>query len=150
MGVESANYQICYDGSLEQELERAVGVLGADVVSSSGRATEGVVQSDEFWIDLQIWSERPLVSVRVALCNPPGVLPMLRTILSTFAVLGRATVVDVDGDAHYEDLGARSWSGIVESFERRRAAFRDRFGDYTAAISADDVFARLRDRQASD
>ncbi len=94
MGVESANYQIRYDGSLEQELERAVGVLGADVVSSSGRATEGVVQN--------------------------------------------------------EDLGARSWSGIVESFERRRAAFRDRFGDYTAAISADDVFARLRDRQASD
>ena len=150
MGVESANYQIRYSDDPGEGFTRAMLVLGAEVVDD-GSSVRSVVRSDDrYWLDLQAWPERSLVSVRVALCNPPEVLPMLRTVLSVLAAAAPGVVVDVDGDAHYVDLADRSWSAVAESFERRRAEFRQYFGDYTAAISGGEVFARLRDRKASD
>jgi hypothetical protein len=105
MGVEAANCQIRYEEVISRgRIDSALEVLGAEIVPDGGSAMKAAVASDKFWIDLQVWWEQPVVSVRVALCNPPDVVAMLRTVLSTFVVLSPAVVVDMDGDAQYSVL----------------------------------------------
>jgi hypothetical protein len=147
VGVESAVFQVRYVGELDDGLDRAMGVVGAESLEgASGGTVKAVVSArDRYWIDLQAWPDRSLVSVRVALCNPPEAFPMLRTVLSVLLAVSPAVVVDVDGDARYRELADHSWTLIAEELDRRRSEFREHFGEFVAAISGDDVFSRMRE-----
>lgn len=148
MGVESTVFQVRYDSELGDGIDRAMAVVGAVPVEGefSGSVRAVVSDRDRYWIDLQVWPDRSLVSVRVALCNPPEVYPVLRTVLSVLLAVAPAVVVDLDDDARYRELAEHSWVLISEALDRRRSEFHEHFGEFVAAISGDDVFSRMRER----
>ncbi len=148
MGVESAVFQVRYVGELDGVLERAMSVVGAEMRELAGGSTVKAVVSarDRYWIDVQAWPDRALVSVRLALCNPPEAVSMLRTVLSVLLAASPAVVVEVNGDARLSELGDHSWSRIAEGLDGRRLEFQEHFGEFVAAISSDDVFTWIRER----
>ncbi len=139
MGVESAVYQIRYRGPV-QGADRALTVIGASHLRAMDGGNESAARGEDYFIEVQIRPPEQLASVRLAFCNPPLALSKLRTVLSVLLALGPSTLVDLGADQRFETLDDDSWAALESAYEQRRDEFRRAFGDFTAAIAADDVW----------
>ena len=146
MGIESAVYWFV-PGSGDSALARStLAALGAQVVNEEHMILRGA----DHWIDVQLDVPPPTVTLRIALSNPPRALGVLRETLSALDDADPGEVVDVATRERYETLDDSSWTVIAASFERRKREFQSHFGDFTAAISADDVFDRVHRERAEE
>lgn len=146
MGFESANYQIRYEEQASAAAVRAARVLGGEFASHGGDSTDLIIRDLDYWIDVKVWHEIPVVSVRVAYTNPPHVLGMLRSAIAALLAAAEATVIDLESDTRFTNVAPDSWRLLSDSYERGRDAFKAKFGDFDAPVSADRVFEILQQR----
>ena len=145
MGVECAVYQINYAEPPLVHLNWPLSVLGWSDPQTGTAPKFALVNEDRYWIDIQVAEANDFVTVRIALYNPVAAFSMLRTVLTVCTAASPSSMVDLGTGKSYDELSEGSWAEISQDLERRQATFGNQFGDLVAAISADDVFERLRD-----
>jgi len=149
MGLESANY-VLYSSKLEaSQLVRIIQNLGGSENSDTSTGNrEFSIQGERYWIDLQRLAQsqtgRPAIFIRVSLCNPLDVGEHLKKLLDELFKSGDATMTDTRSKLQWLVWNEKSWKELWASFLNQRAEFRQAFGNYEAAISADKVFENLR------
>lgn len=146
MGIESAVYWFVPGSGDSAVARNTLVALGAQVVDEQHMVLRGA----EHWIDVQLDVPPPTVALRLALSNPPHALRLLRDTLSALKGADPGEVVDVAARERYDAFDDAAWSSIVASFERRKREFQSHFGEFTAAISADDVFDHVHRARADE
>jgi hypothetical protein len=144
MGRESASYFLRLPPELEDAVVLALREGGAEPGDSGHTWIELRVRDPHrYWIDLRVHRGRePLLEIRIALCNDEWSIraPLEDALTALPAGAAQRLLRDEDG----RELGRPAddgWSLLIEEdFGRRRAAFVDRVGDFTAPISADHVY----------
>ena len=136
MGIESAVYQYVADPSESNLAREALVRLGAVAIDEK----HFVLRGPRHWIDAQLGLPEPLVSLRVALCNPIDVLDVLRSVFAGLLRTGGGEILDVATDRRMSALDEGSWHYVSLSYLSRREDFHRLFGDMEAPISADTVF----------
>ena len=144
MGRESASYFL----PLAPQLEEAVVVALREGGAESGDSDHTwiglrVRDPDRYWIDLRVHrGPESLLEIRIALCNDEWSIrgPLEDALTALPAAAAARPLRDEDGG----ELGAPAEDGwsrrLEEDYGRRRAAFVERVGDFTAPISADHVY----------
>lgn len=144
MGRESASYFL----SLAPEHEDAVVLALREGGAEPGDADHTWIElrvrdPDRYWIDLRVHrGPEPLLEVRIALCNDEWSIrrPLEDALTALPPGAAQRPLRDEDG----VELGAPAEDGwsrrLEEDYGRRRAAFVERVGDFTAPISADHVY----------
>jgi hypothetical protein len=139
MGIESTVYQLIPETQESLCARQVLLDFGAEEVDEH----RFVLRGPEHWIDIQVGVPEPLVSLRVALCNPTSVLDVLRSVLAALLRGCEGEIVDIEGDRRISVLDEDTWRVLLASYELRRQEFRRQFGEMEAAISADEVFDYL-------
>jgi hypothetical protein len=150
MGIESANYVYLPTTTGAEATDGSLKLLGVQPVESN-RAACFVYRGDDYWIDLEVSPAEAgrgqAVSIRVALCNPPGVKPALRKLLETLWRRGGGRLIDLPGDRQWETIDDDACREIWRSYEVKHREFRLNFGDFEAPVSGADVFRLLREKK---
>jgi hypothetical protein len=144
MGRESASYFLSLAPEHEDAVVLALREGGAESGDSGHTWIELRVRDpDRYWIDLRLHrGPEPLLEIRIALCNDEWSIrgPLEDALTALPAAAARRPLRDEDG----VELGVPAedgWSRRLEQdYGRRRAAFVERVGDFTAPISADHVY----------
>lgn len=145
MGIESVSYWYKPDDCGMDALSEWL--LGQGARTGAKPATF-VMSGSDHWFDLLV---RPsgmtvgVVQVRVALTNPRSALQRLRALLSELLHLWGGTVTDVAGDRVFDELD-EACDDFMLGFLTRQAEFIEQFGQHVLAVSADEVFDRIRGR----
>jgi hypothetical protein len=141
VGVESAVYvYIPRSGEADRSLE-----ILKEAGSERIDGTHFVLRGPMHWIDVQLESAPCALHFRLAFCNPDEGLDVLGQILEGLSAADPGEVVDLNGKQRWDILDDAAWQSIARDFEGRRQGFRKNFGEFTAAISADEVFDRIRE-----
>ncbi len=140
MGIESVVYRFEPAACNVAELAKFLSLRG---VRDGDADDKYVLASSEHWIDLQVWatgSNVASISLRVAVTNPPSVVPILDALASDLLTRygGRLTA---PGGRVLDDQDRRAI--LSADFSSGRRLFSEQLGDLTLPISADQVFARL-------
>jgi hypothetical protein len=149
MGLESANY-VLYSSKLEaSQLVRIIQNLGGSENSDTSTGNrEFSIQGERYWIDLQRLAQsqtgRPVIFIRVALCNPHDVGQHLKQLLTELFKIGDTVMTDTRSKLQWIEWNDKSWDQLWESYQHQQAEFKQTFGNYEAAISAGKVFENLR------
>jgi hypothetical protein len=144
MGRESASYFLTIPSETVDGVVAALQEGGAELVGSDYTGIDLRVRDPyRYWIDLRLHrGPEILLEVRIALTNDEW---SIRTPLeSAFTALppsaAQAPLRDEDGG----EVGAPAADGwslrLEEDYGRRRARFVERIGDFTAPLSADQVY----------
>lgn len=155
MGLESANYQFVPSSSPSSHVLDVLKSLGAVEATSSARSYKDFILSGEsHWIDLRIGtfsSEKTgdTLSIRVALCNPDSVGPVLLCLFQKLLHECGGHIFDKDARVQYSDADDASWQRLWRDYQARRETFRKMFGNIEAVISGDDFFKFLESRKGS-
>jgi hypothetical protein len=147
MGRESASYFLQLPAELEDAVVLALREGGAEPGDPRHTWIELRVRDPyRYWIDLRVHRGlEPLLEIRIALTNDEWSIraPLEDALTALPAGAAQRPLRDEDG----RELGLPlddGWSlRLEEDYGRRRAAFVDRVGDYTAPISADHVYMYL-------
>jgi hypothetical protein len=147
MGRESASYYLQLPAELEEAVVLALREGGAEPGDSGHTWIELRVRDPyRYWIDLRVHRGlAPLLEIRIALTNDEWSIraPLEDALTALPPGAAQRPLRDEDG----RELGLPlddGWSlRLEEDYGRRRAAFVDRVGDYTAPISADHVYMYL-------
>jgi hypothetical protein len=150
MGVESANYQYVPTRESAELLAGTLDILGAWLVDDDNeRIVQYVLRGNDYWIDVEVMCAGgltyPSASIRVALCNPPGVALALRNLLETLLKRGAGYIIDRPGDRKFRAIDDETWQQLWEAYELKRVDFRQHFGGFEAAVSGADVFRIIRE-----
>lgn len=146
MGIESAVFSFVPGSGDSSRSRAALVALGADVVDEAHL----VLRGPRHWIDVQVDVPPATVALRLAFSNPDEALDALRGALGALEDADAGEVIDVATGERYRKVDESMWTSIVDSFERRRREFRVYFGDFTAPISADDIFDYIQRRRAEE
>jgi hypothetical protein len=144
MGRESASYFLPLAPELEDAVVVALREGGAEPGDCAHTWIELRVRDPHrYWIDLRVHrGPEPLLEVRIALCNDEWSIrgPLEDALTALPARVAQRPLRDEDG----VELGAPAEDGwsrrLEEDYGRRRAAFVERVGNFTAPISADHVY----------
>lgn len=147
MGRESASYYLTLPPELEDAVLVALREGGAEPVTSGHTWIELRVRDPHrYWIDMRVHrAPEPLLEIRIALTNDEWSIraPLEEALGALPAGAARRSLRDEDG----VELGAPAQDGwslrLEEDFGRRRAAFIERIGYFTAPISADHVYLHI-------
>lgn len=143
MGIESVSYRFKPAGADVAELVDWLRLRGA---ASGGEVGLFVVAGADYWIDLAVradGSQAVAVQFRVAVTNTVSVVAVLEDLISQLCRRFNGTVTDAAGRV----LEAQERTGVIlDDFTRGRLRFTEIFGDIVMPVSADQVFARLRER----
>ena len=155
MGLESANYVLYSSKIGAPELERIIQNLGGhENPDASAGTRKFIIQGERYWIDL-LWlvesqTGKPAIFIRVALCNPLDVSEHLKKLLEELFRSGGEVMTDTRSKLQWSEWNDKSWDQLWVSYQRQQADFRQSFGNYEAAISADEVFENLRKLSGSE
>ncbi|WP_141538652.1 hypothetical protein [Isoptericola jiangsuensis] len=108
-----------------------------------------VVAGSNYWIDLSVRTDGPRVDeiqFRVAVTNPVSVVDILDGLLAQISSHFNGSLTDAAGRELTEPDVT---SSIRADFVRGRARFVSVFGEVDIPVSADDVFASLKERDIS-
>jgi len=144
MGIESANYQFSPREASRASISAVLKDLGAFLREGS----EGdlfVIRGPEHWIDLDLADSPNHISIRVAVCNPPPALSVLRGVFDALGARIGGELVDLETrHRHPARLGDEEWRTLVSALEAKRSRFGKAFRDFRAALSGDHVFSYMR------
>jgi hypothetical protein len=146
MGIESAVYWFTPGSGGSTRSRETLAALGADVVDEAHL----ILRGPQHWIDVQVDVPPPTIALRIAFSNPIEVLDALRRTLGALEDADPGEVVDVATRERYRSVDDSTWASIVDSFEVWRREFQGHFGDFTAAISADNVFDHIHRQRTHD
>ena len=138
--MESAVYSWMPASGDSAKCRDALVMLGAEAVD----AEHLILREAGHWIDVQIDVPAPSVSLRLAFCNPEPALAALRAAFEALEGAGPGELVDVATRERFPSIDDATWARVVSTFEERRQEFRSHFGEFTAAISAEEVFEYVR------
>ncbi len=145
MGREAATYEIALSAGDAAAVMHALDAAGVEQLGADAERIDFVVRDpNRYWIDLRLHhaaAERRL-EIRIALTNDVwSIRAPLEAVLTPLAPeLAGKPLRDDDGD-EVAIACADGWSLALEvDYERRRAGFVRRIGDFTAPISADHVY----------
>lgn len=142
MGIESVSYRFKPAGADVTELVDWLRMHGA---TSGGEQGLYVVAGADYWIDLAVradGSRAVSVQFRVAITNPVSVVAVLEGLIYQLCRRFDGDVTDAAGRV----LEAQDREGVIlDDFTRGRSRFTEIFGDIVMPVSADQVFARLRE-----
>jgi hypothetical protein len=147
MGRESASYFLPLAPELEEATVLALTEGGAERRESAHTWIDLRVRDPHrYWIDLRVHrGPEPLLEIRIALTNDEWSIRAPLEHAFTALPAGAATRALRDEDGR--ELGVPAEDGwalrIEEDYGRRRAAFVERVGDFTAPISADHVYMHV-------
>ncbi|MEA2155392.1 MAG: hypothetical protein QOE11_1532 [Solirubrobacteraceae bacterium] len=144
MGQESASYFLTLAPELEESVVVALREGGAESAESGHTWIDLRVRDEHrYWIDLRVHrAPEPVLEIRIALTNDEWSIraPLEAALTALPAVVAQRALRDEDG-AEIGPVAQPGWSlRLEEDYARRRAAFVERVGDFTAAISADHVY----------
>jgi hypothetical protein len=144
MGREAATYEIELSADDAVALMRSLDAAGVEQLGADADRIDFVVRDpNRYWIDLRLHhtADRRL-EIRIALTNDTwSIRAPLEAVLTPLAPgLAGKPFRDDDGN-EVAIAGTDGWSLALEGdFERRRAEFVKRIGDFIAPISADHVY----------
>ncbi len=144
MGRESASYFLTIPPDSGDGVIVALQEGGAELVGSHHSWMELRVRDPHrYWIDLRLHrAPELLLELRIALTNDEWSIraPLENALTALPPAAAERQLRDEDGN----ELGAPADDGwsmrLEEDFGRRRAAFIDRVGEFTAPLSADHVY----------
>ena len=151
MGLESANYKILFKSEdlekITREIQDTIGAVRIEKNNDS--LTSFVLKSDESLIDFQIIPAdaggQTRLSLRLALCNPAKSIEIVLSIINVILSKYDATALDEAVGKYILKLSELDKKEIRDSFRRRKSDFQKWFGNFTAPLSADDVFDYIRE-----
>lgn len=145
MGVESANYKVLFrNGSLDDVRDMLRHLRAEQQVSETFE--KWVLNGERHWIDLMLLpgpENRPMLSIRVALCNPADVEKVLHVVLTEVLQSLDGKLRDEQTGKTYCDLAGTNWTELQAAFSDKRDQFQRNFGPFEAAISGENVFPIL-------
>ena len=145
MGREAASYWLAFPAQAEDAVAAAFARAGAELLCwEDARLDYCLYDPGRYWIDLRIHRDpESRVEIRVALTNDAWAIraPLQRALTPLPEALEGAPLRD-DEDNHVAVAGEERWCYALEAdYDRRRAEFVARFGDFTAAIGTEHVYA---------
>jgi len=143
MGRESASYWLAFPAHAEDDLIAALMRAGAELLCfGEARLDYCLRDPDRYWIDLRLHRDESALEIRIALTNDAWSIraPLQRALTPLPEALEAQPLRDDEQD-EIAVAGEERWCYALEAdFDRRRAAFVARFGDFTAAIGAEHVY----------
>ncbi len=144
MGRELASYFLTIPPASADGVVAALQEGGAQLVGSDYSSIDlRVCDPNRYWVDLRLHrASEILLELRIALTNDEWSIrtPLEDALRALPPDAARSQLRDEDGN----ELGAPAdgaWSRrLEEDFGRRRAAFVERVGDFTAPLSPDHVY----------
>jgi hypothetical protein len=149
MGLESANYKFVVKNTKRDDLVNFLMKLG---VLSKKKINGGFLCfkliNKEYFIDFQILPENKksylILSIRIALCNSESVIFSLIDILNRLINKFHGTVFDENSKKTFPIIGDNENNQIKDAFIKKKNEFHKLFGNFTAAISGEEVFEYMR------
>jgi hypothetical protein len=103
------------------------------------------VKDDEYWIDLEIQDNNSL-SIRIALCNPNrSVLMALFSLLASLFRLKESMLIEMNTKQVFKELDDKTKEALEKLYLERKNVFQSMYGSYTAAISSEEFYRRVRE-----
>ncbi len=143
MGIESIVYRFELQECGIKEFSEWLRLSGA---SSGGRPGAYVLSGADYWLDLLVQAKGSVISVvrlRVAFTNPVSVVPLLNEVMSELMTCFGGRVTDAAARRVIGDT--ERLAVLMAEFADGRERFTQNFGDIVLPVSADQVFARLRE-----
>ena len=158
MGIEADLYHYLPAARNAERLPDVLRDLGVEGIARLEESAYSyyVLKGTDYWLDFQVGrfgAAYNSVSIRVALCSPDGVLPVLRRVFSHLLANGGGYVQDANsnildvlkaGGRRYTMLDDESWQRFEAAFKARKAQFQFWFGTAEAPISADEALRFVR------
>lgn len=147
MGRESASYWLAFEADAEDVLLATLARAGAEFLRlDEARVDFCLRDPSRYWIDLRIHrGPGSRLEIRIALTNDAWSIrePLQRALTPLPEPLDGEPLRD-DEDQQLTVAGAERWCYALEAdFDCRREAFVARFGDFTAALCAEQVYAYI-------
>lgn len=152
--MESINYHYHPPGDEPGEIEAILASVGAQPLDGGriGAHWYYVLTGPEHWVDLKLGvaaeQRSELLSVRVALCNPPAVLEALERLFEALLARGGHVVQDVFFNYRgpkITEMDEAARRALRIRFEDRRRQFRQFFDIPDLPIGANELFDRSAD-----
>ncbi|WP_410664318.1 hypothetical protein [Amycolatopsis sp. lyj-84] len=134
------------DEALAVVREMATHALGA-----RGSAEYFEMRGEHHWIDLEVFNSadgargRAQVSMRLALCNPPGLERELRKLIAGLLERCGGRIFTMQPRDRFTDIEGDGWERLWARFTDKQAWFREGYGHFDAAISVDDLSSYMRE-----
>jgi hypothetical protein len=103
-----------------------------------------IMKGQDHWIDIEYGASLDCVLFRIALCNPPAAMDVLHRALAALMSDSGGNFIDPQANKRYVDITPATWEAVLSDHERKKAKFKELFGEFTAAISVDDVYSEAR------
>lgn len=147
MGRESASYWLAFPAEAEDAVVATLSRAGAQLLCFEvARLDYCLCDPARYWIDLRIHrAPESRLEIRIALTNDAWSVrePLQRALTPLPEALEGEPLRDDEGD-EVAVAGEERWCYELEAdYDRRRAEFVAMFGDFTAALSAEQVYAYI-------
>lgn len=144
MGRESASYWLALPAQAEDALVAALSRAGAQLLCfGAARLDYCLLDPGRYWIDLRVHRDpESCLEIRIALTNDAWSIrePLQRALTPLPEALEGEALRDDEGN-DVAVAGEARWCYALEAdYDRRRAEFVARFGDFAAAIGTEQVY----------
>jgi hypothetical protein len=155
MGFESIVYRYVPGRGDISQLVDALSQCGATPVEHPASSFRSfVTRSPTHWIDLQLVEagepSHCYLSVRVALCNPPEAIGVLRQLFQCLLSACGGSILEPVSKTTLTAVTDDTWHVINQGFEQRRQQFVLAFGPFAAPISGEQVMEYIRQQRSGD
>jgi hypothetical protein len=145
MGIESLVYRF---EPLVSETDALIAYLRSRGASNGDGDGTYVLATADHWIDVRLDPHAVVtrVSMRVAVTNPPAVVPALAELMAGLLSRWGGRITEAGGRRSLPVPEAERLAVLTNTYRAARERFTRTSGEVTFPVSADEVFQRLRER----
>jgi hypothetical protein len=148
MGFESINFHFVPQAACSEQLDAALLKYGAEAIKTDSRFAAFRLSGPDYHLDIQIGCYADIkhqsVSVRMALCNPPEAERRLHDLLFHLLETCGGYLIAPRSRRRIAELDEEEWQKLTASIAEARDRFQQCFGEWQAALPAEDVMSHYR------
>lgn len=137
MGLESINFLFLSEVPIEEKLTQNKSIKRIN-------EKKFVYNDQDFWIDIEI-EGLDKISLRIALCNPTRhVVLALRNFILYLFESNNGQLLEMRSRKKFSNFNLNAQIELEHEFLNQKKVFEQMYGNYTAAISAEEFYKRQK------